>query len=468
MSPQSPLPTFTHPAFHGLFGTARADITPPVGIYARNWGAATHETAIGIHRPLYATVLTLRANASSEHFVIVVLDLGWWRTSEDEWALRGALLDALKLRVENVLVHVTHTHAGPAMCREDVDKPGGHLIAPYMDSVAAKVISATRTAIANEQPATLDWAYGRCGLACNRDLVDPANNARLVCGWNPANDSIADDTLLVGRAYTASGKLIASVVNYACHPTTLAWQNKLISPDFIGALNEVVENNTGGAPCLFLQGASGELSPREQYTGDVAVADRHGRTLGFAALAVLDGMSPVGTQLEYRGVVESGAPLALWQAMPAARRASSTQLRASRIAINIPLKDNLPTLAQINADLANATDGFQVERLRRRLRVRRTAGAGTTTTLFAWVWRVGEAVIVAQSNEAYSDLQTELRRRFAGQAVAVLNVTNAPQYAYLPPRHLYDKDLYQVWQTPFAAGCLEQTIEACAGAVAQM
>ena len=38
-------------------GLARGDITPPVGIYHRMWGAATHDRAIGVHRPLEATAL---------------------------------------------------------------------------------------------------------------------------------------------------------------------------------------------------------------------------------------------------------------------------------------------------------------------------------------------------------------------------------------------------------------------------
>ena len=57
-------------------------------------------------------------------------------------------------------------------------------------------------------------------------------------------------------------RLLGTIVNYACHPTTLAWQNTLISPDYVGALRQAVEEQTG-APCVFLQGASGDLGPRE-------------------------------------------------------------------------------------------------------------------------------------------------------------------------------------------------------------
>ena len=37
------------------FGAATRDVSPPVGIYARTWGAATHEAAEGIQRPFAAT-----------------------------------------------------------------------------------------------------------------------------------------------------------------------------------------------------------------------------------------------------------------------------------------------------------------------------------------------------------------------------------------------------------------------------
>ena len=39
------------------FGLARVEITPPVGIYHRVWGAAKHERATGVHRALYADVM---------------------------------------------------------------------------------------------------------------------------------------------------------------------------------------------------------------------------------------------------------------------------------------------------------------------------------------------------------------------------------------------------------------------------
>jgi hypothetical protein len=57
-------------------GTARGDITPPVGIYHRMWGAATHERATGVHRPLLADVLWLEplADGPAQGQFVVALD----------------------------------------------------------------------------------------------------------------------------------------------------------------------------------------------------------------------------------------------------------------------------------------------------------------------------------------------------------------------------------------------------------
>lgn len=170
-------------------------------------------------------------------------------------------------------------------------------------------------------------------------------------------------------------------MNYACHPTTLAWENRLISPDFVGATREVIESRCGGAPCLFLQGASGELAPAEQYVGDVNVADQHGRQLGYAALETLEGMLPPGTVLEFSHPVESGAPLAVWKR---ASHKPSQILQAISKTVDLPLKD-IPSLEEIETQMKACTDRVVEERLRRAREVRRVVGNGRTMPMEFWV-----------------------------------------------------------------------------------
>jgi len=161
--------------------------------------------------------------------------------------------------------------------------------------------------------------------------------------------------------------------------------------------------------------------------------------------------------MEFTGVVESGAPLAIWR--PKARTPSGA-LRALQVDVELPLKD-LPSAAELEASLQACEDRVQSERLRRKLRVRRTVGEGKMVTMPLWVWRVGDGYFVGQPNEAYSLLQTELRRAFPGNAITVMNLVNGGA-GYLAPASLQGEDLYQVWQSPFARGCLERVIAAAA------
>ena len=137
-----PLPSFQHGAFAGWIGVGRADMTPPVGIYARSWGAAKHDVAKGIHRPMTVTALSLQDRPEGKPLLLLAMDLGWSRRSEDEWYVRGGLIESLGLERSQVMIYFSHTHAGPSTCRADRDKPGGHLIGSYLSKVREAVIKA--------------------------------------------------------------------------------------------------------------------------------------------------------------------------------------------------------------------------------------------------------------------------------------------------------------------------------------
>src|SRR5258708_38352470 len=54
----APMKTVEMPQTRCRAGVARGDITPPVGIYHRLWGAAVPDRAPGIHGPPPATLLS--------------------------------------------------------------------------------------------------------------------------------------------------------------------------------------------------------------------------------------------------------------------------------------------------------------------------------------------------------------------------------------------------------------------------
>ncbi|MFT6239415.1 MAG: hypothetical protein ACJAQT_001494 [Akkermansiaceae bacterium] len=434
------------PGLRARFGVARWDITPGLEVCVKNWGATDRWFARGVHRPLTGTALAISEN-SDPPLLLISLDLGWWRARADVDRLRLALCEELSLPEENLIVHLTHTHAGPLLDSEPPKEANPEATTAYLDQLREACIAGAKAAIDDLRESSLLFHTGSCGLATHRDFLDPDDPERFLTGYHP--DEPADDTLVVARIFDDAHRTRATLVNYACHPTTLAWDNDLVSPDFPGAMREVVEASSD-APCLFLQGASGELAPCEQYVGDTATADRHGRILGYAAMSLLEMLAPGKSDMVFDGALESGAPLARWSA--ASGELPQTVL-ASAPTLDLPLKPDLPGLAEIRAQMAETPAGFAYERLVRQLRVRESVGDGTVSAERIWSWKLGAGALVGVPFEAYSILQRELRTKCPH--LLVLNLANG-NHGYLPPAPLYrGPSLYTVWQTPYAEGSLE-------------
>src|SRR5579862_7312754 len=123
-----------------LAGAARGDITPPVGIYHRMWGAAVHDKATGVHRPLLATLLWLQprlGNASQAQLIVAidhcVVD------SAEMTRFREAVAAATGLAPHQVQITLSHTHGSGWLSPSRARFPGGELIGPYLDDLTKKL-----------------------------------------------------------------------------------------------------------------------------------------------------------------------------------------------------------------------------------------------------------------------------------------------------------------------------------------
>jgi hypothetical protein len=438
--------------FTGTIGVARADINPPAGIFARTWGSSKHDIATGIHKPLLATCIAFADAKGGEPLALLALDLSWWSSKGDEVELRTAILAASGLQEDRLMFHPSHTHSAPRTAPEFTDRPGGHLIPQFRAQLVSTCAQLVTKARANLSPATLTWRAGRCALAFNRELVSP-NDGRLLCGVNLATE--ADDTLLVGRVVGPDGAVRASLVNYACHPISLGGGNTLISPDYVGAMRETVEAGGGGSECIFLHGASGNQAPRRSFESDVRYADQNGREVGFSALSVLASMFPPQRSLQFAGAEESGTPLAIWRECSVA---ASGTIAARRVTIRLEIAD-MPSRDELQQAIAQATESFMVERLTRRLLQRESVGDGVEGDFSFLIWRLGDSFILGTPAEMHTAFQRELRRRFAGTSIAVLNIVNG--YAsYLPPREDYAVGAYPTRVAVYKVGSMERVLEA--------
>ena len=203
------------PGLRARFGVARWDITPGLEVCVKNWGATDRWFARCVHRPLTGTALAIAEN-SGHPLLLVSLDLGWWRARADVDRLRLALCDALALPGENLIVHLTHTHAGPLLDSEPPIEANPEATIAYLDHLQEACIAGAKQAMEDLRESSLLFNTGTCDLANYRDLPDPDDSQRVLTGWNP--NEPADSTLVVARIFDAENRTRATLVNYACHP----------------------------------------------------------------------------------------------------------------------------------------------------------------------------------------------------------------------------------------------------------
>ena len=154
------------------FGLARADVTPPANIYHRMWGAARHDRASGVHRPIMAEVMVFGpTECAGVRMVRAQLDLVGLVIGQHD-RIVTALSQAAATSPENVVVTYSHSHSSGWFHPSRLELPGGELILGYIDELVAKMSDAGRRAADAMQEAIITYGAGRCNMAANRDYWD--------------------------------------------------------------------------------------------------------------------------------------------------------------------------------------------------------------------------------------------------------------------------------------------------------
>jgi hypothetical protein len=462
-------------------GVARADITPPVGIAHANWGAATHSRAEGIDLPLWATVLALRDVATDTTAVIVDFDLLHLSLSL-AGALREAVAGVTGVPRAHVRVSATHTHSGPTLGPTWVEE-GAELIEAYVASLPGRVAGAAWEAMRRLVPVRVAAGTGSCRIGVNRRVVAP--DGRMIVGRNPAG--FFDPTVRVLRIDRAAGAAgvagttgepLAVVVHYATHPTIMAYENRLITPDYPGAVRRTVEA-IGGATCLFLQGCAGDIGPAvgftEGHTGDTSYYRRAGAILGAEAARVWLTLETHPADAELKEVLESGAPLGIYRDVP--RPEPDGTLRVATATAVLPVRpfptaeEGLAGAQAARAALAalrraGASEDAVREATWKAKRLAQQAGHSRLTDGRSEVevelqaMRIGPAALVAGPMEVFNALGAAVAAASPYAWTAVSGYSNGST-GYLPTAAAFDGGGYEVeMASPYARGAGERFVEA--------
>ena len=280
----------------------------------------------------------------------------------------------------------------------------------------------------------------------------------------PNPDGFSDHEVGVIRVDDDGGKPIATLVNFAAHPTILAWDNRLISTDYPGTVRRTVESLTGGF-CLFLQGAAGNQDTVRDFSCRVEDARWVGRQIGLEAAQVAERIETRPGKAQTNRFVESSWTMGVSDWVSDGLADGRVKCLSRRI--NLPLWHREPPTTQEIAHLedlkqqlaslrfqgAPAEQIREANRLARRTTLglkiaqQRSQGAGVAIEL--QVIRLGTTALVGIPAEPFAEIGARVKERSPFVTTFFSGYTNG-MTAYMPVPEAYDEGGYEVWMTPFA------------------
>ncbi len=357
--------------------------------------------AEGKLQDLYAKALVFE-DAKGKRAVLVTMDLigigrdlalPLCRNMEKKFGIRRA----------DIILSTSHTHCGPVVGDNlapmyFLDEAQTRLVRDYADELTKKIIDVIGNATRNLAPARLSWGIGTAGFAVNRRNNKEPDVPMLREAGNLQGPVDHDVPVLTVR--DANDKLKAIVFGYACHATTLSFQQWC--GDYPGFAQAELEQAHPGAIALFWAGCGADQNPLPRRT--VALAQKYGQELATAVQKVIredKNMRPVPPRL-------------------------ATSF--SEIELDF---DKLPSREVLEAEV-KGKDKYKAARSALLLaRLERDGKLPQSYPYPIHVWRLGEVTWVALGGEVVVDFSLRLKKEIAPEKTWVMGYANDVM-AYIP------------------------------------
>jgi len=401
-------------------GVSRVDITPPLGLSHGAWSARTG-LAEGVREPLVAQALVVDDGQGGQAAVVAI----------DLPMIGRGLTDAVRARVarltgipsQAVLLNASHNHSAPALALgggiSAMREPKG--FERYAALLEDDLVGAVYAAWRHRQPVRVGSSSGRV----------PNVSTNRVRHREPIDDSVQ---VIRFDADDADHHLVATVVSFACHGTSLGGHTLLWNADFPGPLRDTVVRANPRAECLFLQGCAGDIAPWDFWMGNSSARpmsyenrDALGEALGGEAVRIFANIQTT-----------ANARVATISLIIPMRRRQLTWDDAEIDLIDRSLRNTpdppLPEVWENHVHTTNSAQLFPLGYQRGAVAMYRDMRARRDTPLDAEVQAIaiGDTAIVANPFELFNGPGLDIRRSSPfGGATLVLGYTN-DYLGYLP------------------------------------
>lgn len=177
-----------------------------------------------------------------------------------------------EINSDHIVMTSTHTHAGPdvvGIWGKDFMHTGVNQ--KHMNKIVNQAVAAIHEAYLKKEKATLIYATGEFGKDWVKNISEP--------------DEI-DRSVNVLKLQNQKNKNIATLTNFACHPTIMDDATTAASADYLWGYYTYLDKQNGGVN-LFLQGAIGGWIQPEDVPSSFDNAERYGTSLAKYVLEIL-------------------------------------------------------------------------------------------------------------------------------------------------------------------------------------
>lgn len=264
-------------------GVAKVDITPEYPIRLTGYGNRREEYDV-VEQRIWAKAIAIGADSEEPAILITVDNCGIPDSMRAEVLSRLAKKAGIK--PDRFAICFSHTHCAPCLSGAlvnifSLDIPDKHQahIDRYSLELTNKLEEVSLAALAERKPGLLTWSTGSVSFARNRRAA-----------WGGP----VDHSMPVMFVHSPEGNLRAIFANYACHATTLSFNN--IHGDWPGTAMEAIEREHSGVIAMVSIGCGADQNPHPR--GTVELAWKHGVEVAAEVSRLLKGdRTPIRGQL---------------------------------------------------------------------------------------------------------------------------------------------------------------------------
>lgn len=450
-------------------GFSRVDITPPLGISLD--GTFEERRNIEVLDPLCATCLAV--SDGENEAVLVSTDL-LYLPEPLLSILTNAVVNKTGLKKEQIFLHGTHTHNGPAVSKCDMDmysddndssdssKRTVELIDEYFKFLSHRVADVCQQALWDMKPAKMGWTVGKApNVAFIRRFR--MKDGSIVTNPGINNPDILepigkiDDRVNILKFKRGDGDTI-TLVNFGNHPCVV--NGPRVSADWPGYMYRFVEQAIPETKCIFFNGFQGDVNHVNVFPSETdrylnydpddkykevrrSFAEYMGRAMAGTVMQEYDKVKYVDVKtINYAQKVTS---------VPN-HHGTDDEIDESRKILDLWEKIGDTEMRKLYPEMTFETI------LGKASRVIRMLNFPKTTDVQVSVIAIGPVAMVGFPGEPFSGGSFLLKDTSDWEMVLPCCCVNGAQ-GYFPMAEDYKEESYEIVDAFFAAGSLEQMVD---------